>query len=257
MHLRVFTLNTHKGYSVFNTRFVLPQLREALRSTGADVVFLQEVVGENSVKQIRVPGWPEAPQYEFLAHERWPSFAYGKNAVYRRGHHGNAILSRYPIERSLKVDISTNSIEQRGFLYCRIPLRHARKKLHCFCLHLGLFQTSRRKQLARISRFIEQEVTPGEPLVIAGDFNDWQEQVSRSFERRLNLVNVSTNGAAGSNVPTFPVHFPLLPLDRIYVRNLAVDEFRVCRDATWAGLSDHAGLLADVSIARNAPSAQG
>ena len=75
MHLRVFTLNTHKGYSLLNTRFVLPQLREALRSTGADLVFLQEVVGENRVKRIRVPNWPEKPQYEFLAQEQWPSFA--------------------------------------------------------------------------------------------------------------------------------------------------------------------------------------
>ncbi len=45
--LRVLTVNTHKGFTALNRRFILPELREAVRSTGADLVFLQEVVGEH------------------------------------------------------------------------------------------------------------------------------------------------------------------------------------------------------------------
>ncbi len=36
-------------------------------------------------------------QFAFLADEIWPHFAYGKNAIYSAGHHGNAILSKHPI----------------------------------------------------------------------------------------------------------------------------------------------------------------
>ena len=44
--IKVLTVNTHKGFTAFNRRFILPELREAVRSTGADLVFLQEVLGE-------------------------------------------------------------------------------------------------------------------------------------------------------------------------------------------------------------------
>ena len=43
--LHILTVNTHKGFSPLNRRFVLPELREAVRTLGADVVFLQEVLG--------------------------------------------------------------------------------------------------------------------------------------------------------------------------------------------------------------------
>ncbi|MBP5090759.1 EEP domain-containing protein, partial [Pseudomonas chlororaphis] len=41
----VLTVNTHKGFTALNRRFILPELREAVRSVEADVVFLQEVHG--------------------------------------------------------------------------------------------------------------------------------------------------------------------------------------------------------------------
>ncbi|MEO8390123.1 MAG: EEP domain-containing protein, partial [Polaromonas sp.] len=40
---KVLTVNIHKGFTFFNRKFILPELREAVRSVGADVVFLQEV----------------------------------------------------------------------------------------------------------------------------------------------------------------------------------------------------------------------
>ena len=43
--LRLLTVNIHKGYNAFNRRFVLHELREAVRALGSDLVFLQEVAG--------------------------------------------------------------------------------------------------------------------------------------------------------------------------------------------------------------------
>ena len=91
--LRVLTVNTHKGFTAFNRRFILPELREAVRSTAADLVFLQEVVGEHDRNSSRYNNWPPTSQYEFLADSMWNDFAYGRNAVYTDGHHGNALLS--------------------------------------------------------------------------------------------------------------------------------------------------------------------
>jgi endonuclease/exonuclease/phosphatase family metal-dependent hydrolase len=43
--LRLLTVNIHKGYSAFNCRFVLHELREAVHAVRSDLVFLQEVEG--------------------------------------------------------------------------------------------------------------------------------------------------------------------------------------------------------------------
>jgi endonuclease/exonuclease/phosphatase family metal-dependent hydrolase len=46
--LNVLTINTHKGFTAFNRRFILPELRDAVRSVSADIVCLQEVMGRTS-----------------------------------------------------------------------------------------------------------------------------------------------------------------------------------------------------------------
>ena len=40
---KVLTVNVHKGFTTFNRRFMLHELREAVRGVAADLVFLQEV----------------------------------------------------------------------------------------------------------------------------------------------------------------------------------------------------------------------
>ena len=79
--LKVLTVNIHKGFSFFNRKFILHELREAVRSVAADVVFLQEVHGTHSHHSERLVNWPRAPHYEFLADSIWPTYAYGRNAI--------------------------------------------------------------------------------------------------------------------------------------------------------------------------------
>src|SRR4029450_2391585 len=85
--LTVMTVNIHKGFTIFNRKFILPELREAVRKVGADGGFLQEVQGAHEEHGKKVDGCPEAPHYEFLADSIWPQFAYGRNMVYPKGHH--------------------------------------------------------------------------------------------------------------------------------------------------------------------------
>ena len=92
--LNVLTINTHKGFTAFNRRFILPELRDAVRSVSADIVCLQEVMGAHEVHPLHIENWPDTTHYEFLADTMWSDYAYGRNAVYPEGHHGNAVLSR-------------------------------------------------------------------------------------------------------------------------------------------------------------------
>ena len=76
--LKVLTVNIHKGFTFFNRKFILPELREAVRKIGADVVFLQEVTGSHTHHGDKFDNYPETPHYEFLADSIWPEFAYGR-----------------------------------------------------------------------------------------------------------------------------------------------------------------------------------
>src|SRR3989338_3836062 len=112
--LRVLSYNIHKGFSAGSRRFLLDAMREAIEIVHADIVLLQEVQGEHTGHLSRIPAYPSAAQFEFLADRLWPHYAYGKNAVYQHGHHGNAILSKYPILFHENIDVSTNRLESRG-----------------------------------------------------------------------------------------------------------------------------------------------
>src|SRR5690625_220449 len=89
--------------------------------------------------------WPMEPHYEFLADSIWQDFAYGRNAVYPQGHHGNALLSKFPIISWNNHDISLNRFEQRGLLHCKLDLVESSQPLHAVCVHLNLREAEDRK----------------------------------------------------------------------------------------------------------------
>ncbi len=246
-HIRVLTVNTHMGFALFNRRFVLRELRDAVRAVGADVVFLQEVQGTHSERSARVEDYPQVPHYEFLADDIWPQFAYGRNAVYPHGHHGNALLSKYPISASLNHDVSVDGQEARGLLHCVIDVPDAATPLHAICVHLGLRESHRVRQIDRLCQIVATEVPPGAPLVVAGDFNDWRHRAHDVLERRCGLREVFVQ-AQGRAARSFPARLPILALDRIYVRNARLQAPMKLPLRPWSRLSDHAPLAAQLLL---------
>lgn len=241
--LHIATYNIHKGFSHFNRRMMIHEARERLRLMGADVVFLQEVMGAHAQHAERFDDWPNKPQYEFLADSVWTDFAYGKNAVYDQGHHGNAILSRFRIVRWDNQDVSAHRFESRGLLHCEIELPGWEERLHCVCVHLGLFARGRKRQLVALEQRIEELVPPAAPLIIAGDFNDWLMKAGRILIDGLNLTEVFEL-THGRPARSFPAAMPLFRLDRIYVRGFHVKNAHVHRGHHWGKISDHAALSA-------------
>jgi len=244
--LKIATYNIHKGFSHFNRRMVLHELRECLGTLDADVVFLQEVLGEHTLHPQRYHNYPDSPQHEFLAEQRWAHCCYGKNCVYDAGHHGNAILSRHPIHASDNRDISAHRFESRGLLYSQVELAEGRV-LHCFCAHLGLFARGRRTQLREMAQHVAHRAPEGEPVIIAGDFNDWRNEAGNILHRELGVVDAFV-ARHGKPAKSFPAPTPVLPLDRIYVRGLEVVEADVHADHPWDRVSDHAALTATLRL---------
>jgi endonuclease/exonuclease/phosphatase family metal-dependent hydrolase len=234
--IRVLTLNAHQGMHAANRYGVLLRLRNALRATRADLVFLQEI------GTVAGPE-PRVHQYEVLADGVWTQHAYGRNAVATGGHHGNALLSRHPITDWRNIDASVGRAEPRGLLHAVIALDPA--PLHVICLHLALRESHRRRQIDRLLDLIAHEIPDSAPLVIAGDFNDWRERAHRRLVASgLQEVHAA---AVGRPARTFPARAPWLRLDRIYVRNVRHRPLKIsARD--WRVLSDHLPLAAELGL---------
>ena len=274
--LKVVSYNIHKGRSAMGTRESLAALRLGLYNLQPDLVFLQEVQGRNE-KRYSLDG-----QHESLAAVLSMQAAYGCNAVRPRSDHGNALLSRFPILQYENQDVSDHRMEQRGLLHAVVEINET--PVHCLVVHLGLFGGGRSRQVAALVERIKSMVPPAEPVLIAGDFNDWNNRLAPLFVQQLNLYEVfavaphvqdprllrrlrdtlalkpkalaqsvhelGANGAARLTPPprTFPAAFPWLRLDRIYQRGFAVHNAKVLHGQPWRQISDHAPLLAELEL---------
>lgn len=218
------------------------ELRECLRHLKPDLLFLQEVQGLHLTHARRHAQWPRMPQHEFLAEEFWPDSAYGCNVLYDHGHHGNAILSRFPILDAHNQDVTHLRFERRGLLHCRIQLPDA-SIAHCVCVHLSLFAASRRRQMLALADYLEKEAAGNAPLIIAGDFNDWRNRAHGLLVERLGLSEVFGH-LNGIPVRSFPATRPFFRLDRIYIRGFHIVHQAVHDGLPWSKISDHAALSA-------------
>ena len=262
MKLRIATWNIHKGVSAIGTRPRVHGIKQALSGIAADIVFLQEVQGRHDLLALKHTSWPAQAQHEFLAGDSHHS-AYGMNAVYDHGHHGNALLSCFPIASANNHDVSDHAFESRGILHCVLMLEH--QPVHCYVIHLGLFAGSRRRQTDALIEAVEATAPPGAPLLIAGDFNDWTNALSDTLRERLDVVEVfderlttqrfgdylrrlSGRGPRKAPARTFPAAMPVLQLDRVYARGFDVLSAQVLHGARWARLSDHAPIVAELHL---------
>ncbi|TRX73534.1 endonuclease/exonuclease/phosphatase family protein [Pseudomonas mangiferae] len=243
--LRILTVNTHKGFTSFNRRFILPELRDAVRSVSADVVFLQEVHGTHQKHASRHANWPPTPQYEYLADSMWSDFAYGRNAVYPDGDHGNALLSKFPIAHYENHDVSISGPERRGLLHCVLAVP-GRPEVHAVCVHLGLREGQRLQQMHLLCKLLDS-VPADSPVIVAGDFNDWRLKADQVLAEGAGLKEAFV-AEHGMPARSFPARWPMLRLDRVYVRNASSHQSQVLVNRPWSHLSDHAPLAVEVRL---------
>jgi len=248
--LRVATYNIHKG-----VRGVGPRKRLEIHNLGlgiealdADLVFLQEVRLFHAREARRFDrtwfGWPDGGQADFLAPEGY-DVAYRTNAFTRHGEHGNALLSRWPVGEIGHHDVSDHRFEQRGLLH--VPVQWNGLTLHAVVVHFGLAHRSRVRQVQRLADFLVAEVPPREPLVVAGDFNDWGEKLDAPM-LELGLQRARSAADRAAHRLTFPSLVPVFAMDRIYTRGLVCRSTAVPRGTAWARMSDHLPLLAELQL---------
>lgn len=243
--ITILSYNIHKGFTTGNRKFILEDIKKSIQNTEADLVCLQEVIGSHTKHFQKIKNWPSASQFEYLADQTWQHFVYGKNAIYPKGDHGNALLSKYPVIEWSNQNISTK-YERRGLLHVVLNIDDI-NKLHVFCIHLGLFEKDRKNQLAIIIETINSTVPSDAPLLVAGDFNDWHNYATGLLHLKLNMQEAFIS-MYGKVAITFPAKLPILRLDRIYYRNLKCISAKLLKDKIWKKLSDHLPLIAKFEI---------
>ncbi len=243
MKLRVVTYNIHKGVTGFSGKPRIQSVRTGLQAMDADIVFLQEVQDRNDRLIAAELFDPDHTQLNYLATDAYPHSVYGRNAVYDHGHHGNAILSRHPILMSENLDISDHRFEQRGLLHAVADIHGV--EAHLICVHFGLFARSRVRQASALVERVRAVVPAHAPLVIAGDFNDWNHKLDTKICNTLNAVESAH--AKNGRIHTFPSHMPWWQLDRIYARGFDFERTQALTGREWAQRSDHVPLMAELA----------
>jgi endonuclease/exonuclease/phosphatase family metal-dependent hydrolase len=240
MRLRVVTWNIHKGIGGVDRRYSLERTISVLRSLHPDIALLQEVA----------EGMPRCGmdnQLEQLSSGlEMRHVAFGAEHRFRVGGYGNAILSRYPLTDSSRIDLTIGKRKQRGLVKTRAhaKLEHGTRSVVVFNLHLGLSGSERAEQL---ERFLEchpfAHLHRDTPLVVGGDFNDVWASLGQRFLEPVGFVR------AGKLLPTFPAALPLRPLDGLWIRGgISVHSAHPVRTGLATSASDHLPIVADLEL---------
>ena len=149
---------------------------------------------------------------------------------------GNALLTRHPIVEVHRIDLSMERREPRGALAATIDVGGT--LMHVLATHLGLRIHERRFQVRQILDYLDS--VRDTSVVVLGDFNDWLpgRSAAHVLDRRLGRP---------PRPATFPVSWPLVALDRIWVHPRSALR-RVSLHATQTArlASDHFPVVAEI-----------
>jgi len=245
--ITITTYNIHKGMSPLNRQVVTQKIGQALKDINPDILCLQEVQGQNLKRMVKYNEYPNQSQHEWFGEFLDCSHSYGKNSEYDNGHHGNAVLSRHPLDPKHNINITVNKLEQRGVLHCEVWPLGWPEPVVVLCAHLNLLENDREKQYRAIAAYVNDTIDQSRPLILAGDFNDWKKNSCQKLAEELNMSEAFMD-VHSKLLPTFPAKMPVLSLDRIYVRNLKVKRAWVHKGKPWSDLSDHLPISAELCL---------
>jgi len=159
--LRVVSWNVWWRFGAWEKR--APAILETLRNLDADIIFLQEVWGDETTNFA-----------EQLAAELGYNYVYGPGATLNDIRMGNAILSRWPIEHHEIISLydQKNAEEMRVAIHAQID--GPRGKIPVFCTHLNWQQHHshiRQRQVSDLVQFVARTKPWKFPPVLCGDFN--------------------------------------------------------------------------------------
>jgi endonuclease/exonuclease/phosphatase family metal-dependent hydrolase len=214
--LTVLVYNIRAGKDLAG-RENLGRVAELVRSTGADLVLLQEVD-----RNTRRSGPMDQPAT--LARLTGYSAAFGRTIGFQGGDYGVALLSRWPIRRDTLVPLAVTAPpgrtvegrEQRGVLLAVVAAPGG--PLAVLTTHLDHTGEDlwRVQEIATVLRVARTMAEPGMPLLLGGDFNSGPESAVHQELRGAGFRD-AWEGCGEGDGKTFPASAPVRRIDYLYV----------------------------------------
>jgi len=208
--LRIVTWNIHKGIGT-DRKYRLDRTIDVLRELDADVVCLQEV-------DQGVPRSDHDHQGERLSETLgYPHHALALNVKVKGGAYGNLILSKHPLADVHNLDLTIPPKKRRSGLVATVRTGPP----HGWTIanvHLGLFHIERRVQMRRLLRHLFEKAVPDQPLVIAGDWNEWGSHIAKEVMTDWGF-HLARTDARPKGEKTWPSRRPIVGFDKIVYRD--------------------------------------
>ena len=224
----IATWNVHGGVGS-DRRYHPARVAQVVGEMQADIIALQEVGSRASAENLLAVLVRETG---FHAVDGWTLKRNGSDF-------GNAVLSRYPIVDTTRLDLTLPGCEPRGAV--DVVIEVPRGPLRVIATHLGLRPRERRDQVKRLLAALEREVPL--PTVLTGDVTEWY-----LWGRPLRWLHRHFKQTPAP--ATFPAWRPVFALDRLWTEPAPLlAGLRVHATPLSRIASDHLPLVARLALA--------
>ena len=233
--LRVMTYNIHVGVGM-DKKLDLQRIAAVINHERPDLVGLQEV--DRGVK--RTEGKDEIVELAALTRME---YAFAPNLDYQGGKYGVAILSRFPIKKTIhRMFENKRESERRGMLQVEVEVD--RKPLTFVTTHLDYqFEDGRLFETEQLLKFL---TGAKEPLIVVADLNDVPSGSAYQLMRTKFDDAWVTSRAKGDGF-SYPADKPVKRIDHIfYSKGVRAKKAWVVETQA----SDHIPVVADVEVGR-------
>lgn len=202
--IKVMSYNIHHANPPTRPDFIdIDAIVKVIAAQDPDLVALQEV--DYSTQRSG-----EGNQAAIIAEKLGMHFYFGKAIDYDGGEYGNAILSKYPIQKGTTYLLPNEpeaGTEDRIMAAGKIKLPNG-KKIIFASTHLDYLSYSP-SRILQINRILEISEEMDHPVILAGDFN------AAPGSKTIDLLKSGFSLTCGSCPPTIPVLEPSRAIDFI------------------------------------------
>jgi endonuclease/exonuclease/phosphatase family metal-dependent hydrolase len=228
--LRIGSYNVH-GCRGTDGRKDAARIAAVIEETGCDTVGLQE----------------SDYRLDFIAKKTGMQAIPGLTLLRHDGPYGNALLTRRKVLAVRRLGFTYTGREPRNAL--DVDLEVGSEAVRVIVTHLGLWPAERRFQVRKILELL-RESPINERVIVLGDINEWM-----PLGRPLRWLNGLFGGSIVER--SFPSRWPLLALDRVWVRpRKALLALKAHRSPVAAVASDHLPVKALIAHAEHAQEAR-